>query len=288
MGSKDRIYPLIHTNLDVSKKYFIDGFCGSGVVGINEIENYESVVLNDACWQLARTLDYFKYSAPDQIIKEIDDCIKEYGLSKTNKKGYDKLREFYNSSANLEGTNFNPILFYCLIMHSFNYNIHINSSDGFSVPFGANRSYFNSSLRQKFIVFQRCLHENQDKVGIRSVDFCEFADILQKQGLIENSMFYCDPPYLSSDSAYGRIQYLGRWNEDKERKLYSSLDKINDLGGSFLLSNVLENNGKTNRMLKEWSKKYKVIEIPSDFTNCNYQRKNLGKTVEVLIRNYTC
>ena len=77
---------------------------------------------------------------------------------------------------------------------------------------------------------------------------------------------------------------IGKWKEAQEKALYKTLDFINDHGGSFLLSNVLENNGNTNEILKEWCQKYQVIEVPSDYTNCNYQRK--GKTTEILVRNY--
>jgi hypothetical protein len=93
-------------------------------------------------------------------------------------------------------------------------------------------------------------------------------------------------PYLSSDDAYSRIHYLGKWDEDKERKLYEMLDFINDKGGSFLLSNVVENNGKWNRILEGWSKKYNVIDVSASYENCNYQRKNAGKTKEIMVRNY--
>ena len=99
-------------------------------------------------------------------------------------------------------------------------------------------------------------------------------------------MFYVDPPYLCSDDSYSRIHYLGKWDEDKERKLYEKLDQINDRGGSFLLSNVLQNNGQYNRILEEWSKKYEIIDVAASYDNCNYQRKNAGKTQEILVRNY--
>ena len=81
---------------------------------------------------------------------------------------------------------------------------------------------------------------------------------------------------------------MGKWDVPKEYALYITIDYIDSNGGSFLLSNVVENNGRTNLILKEWYRRkcYNVIEVPSDFTNCNYQRKNKGKTVEIMVRNY--
>lgn len=283
VGSKDRIFSLIDINLDKSKKNFIDLFCGSGVVGVNELPDYKNVVLNDACWQLTETLKYFRDNEFNKVISDIDGYIKKYKLSKENKEGYLKLRDDYNEDPYLRLV-FDPAMFYCLVTHSFNYNIHINSSGKFSVPSGYNRCYFNKNIRSNLEVFQWELHDNKDRISIKNEDFKSLVSKAER--VIPNTMFYVDPPYYSSDSAYERIYYLGKWDEPKERDLYKTLDFIHEHGGSFLLSNVLENNGETNPILAEWSKKYNVVDVSSDFTNCNYQRKNKGNTKEVLVRNY--
>lgn len=285
VGSKDRVFPLIDQNLDKSKSYFVDLFCGSGVVGINELDNYKKVILNDACWQMTETLKFLRDNSFETVIKEIEKIIKLYKLSKDNKEGYLKLREDFNEEPYLRLV-FNPVMFYCLATHSFNYNIHINSSGKFSVPSGYNRCYFNKALRAKLEAFQWELSNNKDKVTIKNEDFKTLVKKAEK--IIPDTIFYADPPYYSSDDAYSRIHYLGKWDEPKEYALYNTLDLIDSHGGNFLLSNVVENNGKTNLILREWyrRKKYNVIEVPSDFTNCNYQRKNKGKTVEILVRNY--
>ena len=283
VGSKDRIFSIIDENLDKTKSNFVDVFCGSGVVGINELNNYKKVMLNDACWQMTELLKYLRDNEFQEIIKQIDSYIKEYKLSKENKEGYLRLREDFNKEPYLQLV-FDPAMFYCLITHSFNYNIHINSEGKFSVPSGFNRCYFNRNLRAKLEGFQWELHENKDKVIIKNEKFEVLVSKAKR--VIADSMFYCDPPYYSSDDAYSRIHYLGKWDEVQERKLYKTLDFINDCGGSFLLSNVLENNGKINHILIEWCKKYKTTDVSTDFENCNYQRKNNGKTKEVLVRNY--
>ena len=284
VGSKDRILPLIDENLSKDKKYFIDLFCGSGVVSINEVNNYEKIILNDACWQITETLKFFRDNSYEFVINEIDKIIKQYKLSKENKKGYLKLREDYNADPYLQLV-FDPVLFYCLVTHSFNYNIHINSSGQFSVPSGAGRCYFNSQLRYRLEAFHFELHENKNNITIKNNSFEKLISEVPTK-ILANSMVYVDPPYYSSDSSYERIYYLGKWDEAKETTLYNTLDYINECGGNFLLSNVLENNGKVNKILSKWCKKYYTIEVPSDYSNCNYQRKNNGKTVEVLIRNY--
>lgn len=283
IGSKDRLFSVIDKNLDKSKKNFIDVFCGSGVVGTNELNNYDRVVMNDMCWQVIDTLKFFRDNDYSKVIHDIERVIYDYNLSKTNKEGYLKLREDYNADPFLRLV-FEPAMFYCLVTHSFNYSIHINSKGKFSVPFGANKSYFNSSLREKLEGFQWELRQNKDKITFKTESFDKL--LLDAKKVAKDSMFYLDPPYLSSDDSYSRIYYLGKWDEDKERKLYNCLDEINECGGSFLLSNVIENNGKWNKILDEWSKKYNVLEVSASYESCNYQRKNEGKTKEVLVRNY--
>ena len=177
-------------------------------------------------------------------------------------------------------------MFYALVTHSFNYNIHINSSGKFSVPSGYRRCYFNPKLKAKLEAFQWELRDNKDKVTIKNKSFKDFVKEADK--IIPKTMFYVDPPYYSSDASYCRVHYLGKWTDSHEHKLYDTLDYINARGGSFLLSNVIENNGNTNTILKDWCKKrtYKVEEVSSDYSSCNYQRKNKGKTVEIIVRNY--
>lgn len=283
IGSKDRLFSVIDKNLDKSKKNFIDVFCGSGVVGTNELNNYDRVVMNDMCWQVIDTLKFFRDNDYSKVIHDIERVIYDYSLSKTNKEGYLKLREDYNADPFLRLV-FDPAMFYCLVIHSFNYSIHINSKGKFSVPFGANKSYFNPSLREKLEGFQWELRQNKNKITFKTESFDKL--LLDAKKVAKDSMFYLDPPYLSSDDSYSRIYYLGKWDEDKERKLYNCLDEINECGGSFLLSNVIENNGKWNKILDEWSKKYNVLEVSASYESCNYQRKNEGKTKEVLVRNY--
>ena len=283
VGNKDKLFPMIDTYLDKTKKILVDVFCGSGVIGVNELSNYNKVVLNDACWQVIETLKYFRDHDYDFIQNKIDHVILKYGLSKDNKEGYLKLREDFNADPYLRLV-FDPIMFYCLVTHSFNYNIHINSKGQFNVPSGATRCYFNDKLKSKLEAFQWELRENEKKITLKTDDFEKLIDSAER--ITQNAMFYVDPPYLCSDDSYSRIHYLGKWDEDKERKLYEKLDQINDKGGSFLLSNVLQNNGQYNRILEEWSKKYEIIDVAASYDNCNYQRKNAGKTQEILVRNY--
>ena len=98
-------------------------------------------------------------------------------------------------------------------------------------------------------------------------------------------MVYADPPYLVSQATYNN-----EWNETKENELLSFLDNCDKNGIRFALSNVLENKGKTNEILKKWINEngYNVYHLEKSYANSYYHRKNKETvTDEVLITNYT-
>jgi len=284
VGSKDRMMQQMLSNLDSTKSSFIDLFAGAGSVSLNASELYKDIHINDGNWQLIRFLEYLRDTCTAVVLEDIDKWIKFFDLSKTNKEGYLKAREYYNVFSNKD-YNFNPALFYALVSHSFSHNITFNSSQEFNVPAGTNRSSFNSSLREKLIKFSNKITEvHPTTTGAKFNDLLGILFAAEHKSLAEY-MFYVDPPYFVADSVYSRIHGL-KWTEKNERDLYNYLDMIDSYKGSFLLSNTVEDNGKVNSILKEWMTKYNVIEVDMSYKNCNYQRKNSGETREILVKNY--
>ena len=54
-------------------------------------------------------------------------------------------------------------------------------------------------------------------------------------------------------------------------------------------TNAISNNGVTNTILENWianHDNYVVTPVSIDYTNCSYQRKNGGRTDEVIITNF--
>ena len=78
------------------------------------------------------------------------------------------------------------------------------------------------------------------------------------------------------------------WNQQNDIDLMNLCDRLNDNNVKFAISNVFENKGKSNDMLKEWSNKYNVYHLNNTYANCNYHTKDKSKnnTDEVLITNY--
>ena len=74
-------------------------------------------------------------------------------------------------------------------------------------------------------------------------------------------------------------------------ELLNYLDKLNNRGIRFALSNVLQSKGKENKILLDWVNRnigrYRVIYLDYTYANSNYHTKDrTSKTDEVLIVNY--
>ena len=293
-GSKDRIYPTIRKHLKRAvgrnkNKTLVDMFCGSAVVTINSLDLFETLVAVDACEELIRIHTWVRYLPIEDILTDIDIIISNYGLSKDNKEGFLKLRTDYNRLRVEQGIINVPML-YCLITHAYNYMLHTNKSGEFNAPSGAGRSYFNSSLKQKLINCKQhitdVMSSKQKKILIYTTS--DYMDMIKRLNTddFENAVFYADPPYSACISKHPYRVGNIKWTADEDRKLFECLDYIHNNGGKFILSNVTANNGVYNIPLKNWARSYVVNPIEVSYQNSSYQRKNNGKTEEVLITNF--
>jgi len=271
VGGKYKLLPQIVPLFPKDVNVFIDVFSGGGNVGVNV--NANKIICNDINKPVIDWCNECLNRDSEDFLEELDNVIKRYGLSKTNQEGFLSIREDYNNGHN------SPVMFYAMLTHAFNYQIRFNSSGGYNMPFGKNRSSFNLSLRKKFTSFVDRLKEID--ITFTNSDFRDInLDKLQKDDLV-----YCDPPYLITTASYNEQD---GWNESREIELLEILDNVDKAGSRFALSNVLENKGKVNDILVEWTKKYNVHHLNYDYSNSSYQTKDRTKnsTKEVLITNY--
>ncbi|MDR2180100.1 MAG: Dam family site-specific DNA-(adenine-N6)-methyltransferase [Synergistaceae bacterium] len=289
-GGKFKLLPQILPHFPNRIDTFVDLFCGGCNVGLNV--NAGRVIFNDNSPHLLYLYNTFKNLGNEHILRMIDDVITQYGLSRSTEHGYD----FYGceSSAGLGSFNREPflrlredfnranedygyyIMLYVLIVYGFNNQIRFNSKGEFNLPVG--KRDFNDKMKSKLCAFIDRLQEG-DYV-FSCVDFREF----DTSALTENSLVYCDPPYLIACATYNE---QNGWNEQSERNLLALLDSLNERGIQFALSNVLSSKGKTNDILAEWAKRYPVLHLNHNYANSNYQTKDkTDSTDEVLIVNY--
>lgn len=264
VGNKHRLLnqmlPLFPQNIDT----FYDVFCGGLDVSINVKADWK--IANDINYFVIEILQMFKETDSKELLRNINNVISEFNLSKENKESYYEFREYYNK-------NKKPLLLYVLMCYSFNYQFRFNSKHDYNNPAGTNRSSFNKNIKSRLTSFKDKLFN----IEFSTKNFREF----DFSSIKSSDFVYCDPPYRSSVASY-----LGGWTLDDDLDLFEILDELNDRKIKFALSNVFYNNGVANKELQEWSEKYKVHELNINYSNSNYHRNNIGETKEVLITNY--
>lgn len=262
-----QIIPLFPEKISI----FVDVFGGSGTVLINT--NAEHYIYNDVNPYVEGIFRGLIETDTQTIIDAIEKIIQEYSLSKTNKDGFEKLRDFYNQEDNKEK---DWITLYTLMCHSFNHQFRFNTKHEYNSSFGKNRSYF--SERQKIDLRQMKERMTTDIVtmskSFKDIDYSDFD---------ENDLLYFDPPYLNSVGNYndGKRGFEG-WNKNNERDLLDLLDSLNGKT-RFALSNNLK---YENDLLNKFKDKYKVYSLSGNYVNCNYHKLDRSKDKEILITNY--
>lgn len=294
-GGKYKLLPQILPHFPKDIDYFVDLFCGGGNVGINVPCN--RVLFNDNNSIIRYMFGTFKNMDKEETFRLIDSIIKEYGLSDSGKYGYEyygynsadglskyntdgylRLREDFNKMQNKDYGYY--ITLYVLIVYSFNNQIRFNRRGEFNLPAG--KRDFNRKMREKLSAFIDRL-KSGDYI-FESNDFREISD----EDWNDKTFVYVDPPYLITCATYNEQD---GWNEELEKELLNYLDKLNDRGTRFALSNVLQSKGKENKILLDWVNrnigKYRVIYLDYTYSNSNYHTKDrTSKTDEVLIVNY--
>lgn len=274
-----QIEPLFPEDINL----FVDLFTGGGNIAVNVKAN--KIVANDCEENIIGIYKTFQgYDNVNELIGQIEEIIKTYGLTIDNMEAYNQFRNDYNSLKTSQG-NYPPlssyninILLYVLICYSFNHQYRFNSKGEFNMPFGKERSQWNENMKNNLINFHRRIKEKD--IVFLNKDF----RLLKVDKLGNDDFVYCDPPYLITCATYNEKD---GWNQECEEDLLKLLDELDTKKIKFALSNVLYSKGKTNDLLIEWSKKYTVHHLDYTYQNCNYHTKDkTNKSDEVLITNY--
>lgn len=285
----DQILPHMPSDIDI----FVDLFCGGCNVGMNVSAEY--TIYNDTSKPLISLLKALKRMNNETIINRINALIEEFGFSKTrdhnfkfyggdankgvsayNREKFLLLRDRFNSHPKKDNQYY--ILLYTLILFGFNNQLRFNDKGEFNLPVG--KRDFNTAIEAKLIKFLDALRRQNHEFQTKDFRKFDFAN------LTENSLVYCDPPYLITTATYNEKD---GWNEQDERDLLVILDELADRGIRFALSNVLQHEGKENSLLIEWigHNNYRVHNLFMDYHYSNYQKKSKkAESQEVLITNY--
>jgi len=271
-GGKYKLLPNIVSTFSPDTRRFVDLFAGGFNVGINA--DAKEIHCNDQITYIVELYRYFRDTSYSDITNNIYNRISEYSLSDINEEGYKQLRVAYNLSPN-------PLDLFVLTCYSFNHQIRFNSKHEFNTPFGRRRSTYNDSIERNVYAFCYALQEKN--IFFSTHDFTNF----DFNDYNDNDFVYCDPPYLISTGSYndGKRGFKD-WTINEENNLLALLDRLNEQGVRFALSNVFYHKGCSNEMLIEWSKKYVVHYLNKTYSNCSYHLKDRNTvTVEVLVTN---
>ena len=204
-GSKKKILNEMLNAFKTDKDNYIECFLGSGVVLINVLKNndklkYKNFYVNDIN---SNIINFYKLlqKKPEYLIKEIIKLVtlyNDYDMSKKEEYYY-KLREQFNDEKDLDKKS---ILFYFLMKTGFNGVYRENKAGKFNVPFGR---------KEKIVVNEGYLEELSrliKPVKFFNLDYNSFLDKMKKDGKINNSFMYFDPPYLPDDLLLSKKQEL--------------------------------------------------------------------------------
>lgn len=254
-----------------------DVFGGAGNITANiKADKYIYNELNTYIYEIIKGL--YDNNGND-IVDEIHKIIETY--KPIEQEGFLNLRNVYNEC------NIDNKWIYLIVLssYSFNFMARFNNKHKYNGSYAKGICKYNNSIEENIINFSTFL-SNKD-INFSNKDF-RYVDLSK---INKDDLIYLDPPYYLSCGVYqdGKRGF-GGWCKQDELDLYKICDTINNKGGRFALSNLIESKGIHHDDLKKWIdlNNYNVIYINKDkgLYNTNYQKKVRHKDVEVLITNY--
>lgn len=266
IGSKAKMISKIKKYLPENISTLFDIFGGGFNVGINSNTNH--IIYNDINHFVKDLVESFRINDTYQYLLYLKKTIKKYNLKKEDAASYLKARNYYNS---LSFDKRNSKLLYAIILYGFNQQIRFNGDHNFNNPVGMR--WFNDKVLEKMISFSRVIKEKN--ISFSSFEFTNFLGKIDK-----DSFVYMDPPYRLTNGSYndGKRGFNG-WDLTEEKNLFEFADSLNEKSIRFMISYIVEHNGRTNMELKNWIKikNYRLINI---------DKINGNQRDEVLIMNY--
>jgi len=257
-GSKFKLLEQIIPEFDYKKPHFVDLFTGGGSIYTNIVDKYNEITINDIITDIIGIHKCLIES--DSIIK----LTKELCPDKSNPVDFSILRSDYNN-------NPSPEKLWALMLSSTNNMMRYNKKFQYNQTFG--RRGWNDNIQKKVDNFTKHIRKYKDKIRFSSTHF----ENIEVQS---NMMIYCDPPYSNTCAGYNAY-----WKKDDDEKLYKYIKNIDKIGASFMLSGVLEHDGKPSKLLERLIiDGYKVIEVNFDYNKVS--RKGKKETNEIIIINY--
>lgn len=289
VGDKYKLMPQLKKLMPENIKQYIEPFVGGGSSFLNS--EGTSYILNDVdsyvvdlhkkiglyagkneelFGELFEIIDFYGLSCSYRGICVPDEMKKKYVktyYSKYNKDAYIRMRKDFNAEKS------DLLKLYLLLIYGFNHMIRFNGKGEFNLPVG--NVDFNNNVYQ-------ALNNYLDFVSEHEIEFfnMDYISFLEKIKFGKEAYVFLDPPYLISMSEYNKL-----WNNEKEDELCEYLDSLNDRGIKFGITNLIEHKGRVNQRFLEWSKKYCVYDVKSNYISFNDNTVK-ADSQEVFVTNY--
>lgn len=270
-GSKYNLLEQILPEMDYSKKYFVDLFAGSCVVGFNVVDKYEKILENDIISDLIDINRQIVIN-PYPFIESV----KKLCVDKQDQDGFNKLRESYNKEKSSDKL-------YALMLCSTNNMMRFNKKFEYNQTFG--RRTFSDSTKNKLNNLIDYIKDYKNKLYFTSKTFSEI-------NILKPSMVYIDPPYgyVLENGEMGNKQiseagYNAFYEKEDDLKLFEYILNLDKNNHSFMLSGLLEHDGKKSWIMTkliESGFRYKEL----DFNYNGVSRKGKKDSMEIIIMNY--
>ncbi len=288
-GNKFRILSQIKPYFPEKVKVMVDLFCGGATVGLNT--ECSKVIFIDSDKYVIGLLKFLAKSKYETLLAELEEIIINYGLSYSakygyafykkqvvdsnynnglkdyNSKGYYRLRDDYNALSNKQ-TNIANKMLYILMVYAFNNDMRFSQTGMFNLPAG--KTDLNKNNLEKLKLYIERVNKIEAEFICADFTNTRVQDILHKADFI-----YMDPPYLIMNAVYNES---GKWREQNEYDLLHLINYFLDTKKTFVLSNVLEKQGRRNEPLFYWTTtmqdKIEIIDINYHYRSSSYNKKN--------------
>ncbi len=288
-GNKFRILSQIQPYFPKKIKVMVDLFCGGATVGINT--ECEKIIFIDNDKYVIGLLRFLAKANFEKLLSDLETLIGYYGLSYSakygykfysqqiadvnrnnglkayNSAGYYRLRNDYNALAN-KHSNEGYLKQYLLMVYAFNNDMRFSQTGMFNLPVG--KTDLNKNNIEKLRVFIERVQR------IQAEFICGDFKTSKIQNIIKEADFvYMDPPYLITNAVYNEA---GKWNEQNEYEILRFMNYCLENNKKFVLSNVLEKQGRRNEPLFYWTttmtEKLDIIDIDYHYRGASYNKKN--------------
>jgi DNA adenine methylase len=216
-GGKFNLIEAIRSHLPAAD-VLVEPFVGAGSVFLNT--DYPNYVLNDINADLIHLYQGLQQQAP----KLIADAKVLFRSENNDKATFLALRQQFNQTTE---PYLRSLLFLFLNRHCYNGLCRYNQSGAFNVPFGSyKKPYFPEAELEMFA-----------EKSQRAIFTC-FSYQQVFANLPDNSVVYCDPPYVALSKTANFTAYAKKsFNLDDQADLASLAEQAQQQGHTVLISN---------------------------------------------------